>query len=195
MAALSSGDDTNDAIAFRPCILWFTGLSAAGKTSCADEVSSRLERLGCSVFQLDGDVVRQQQSRDLGFSDDDRRENILRVGSMARERLQKREEVVLVALISPFRSARDLVRRSVAPGQFVEIFVDAPLAVCEQRDPKGLYRRARAGEIKHFTGIDSRFEPPQQPELVLNSAVHAVGTLADQVMGYLKSNGYIRHTE
>ena len=114
---------------------------------------------------------------------------------MARERLQKREEIVLVALISPFRSARDLVRRSVAPRQFVEIFVDAPLAVCEQRDPKGLYRRARAGEIKHFTGIDSRFEPPQRPELVLNSAVHAVETLADQVMGYLKLNGYIRHTE
>ena len=172
---------------YSPCILWFTGLSAAGKTVAARAVLQRLAARTCPVHWLDGDVVRRTQSKDLGFSDEDRHTNIVRVGALARDRMLLHDEIVLVSLISPFKSARQIVRDSVAPKKFIEIFVDAPLSVCEKRDPKGLYKKARAGQIKQFTGIDSIFEEPESPEIRLMSAQKSVEALADEVISYLVS--------
>lgn len=150
----------------RPCVLWFTGLSGAGKSTLADLVEQELHRRGCQTMSLDGDNLRHGLCRDLGFSDADRAENIRRVAEVARL-MTEAGLIVLVSLISPFREDRDQARALLPPGEFVEIFVDTPLAECERRDRKGLYRRARAGEIVNFTGVDSPYEAPLQPELHL----------------------------
>ena len=152
----------------QPRLLWFTGLSAAGKTTIATRLDRRLHGLGRHTFLLDGDAMRQGLSNDLGFSDDDRVENIRRAGEVARLMVDS-GLIVLAAFISPFRADRRLVRGLFPVGQFSEIFVDAPLAVAEARDPKGLYRRARAGEIPRFTGIDSPYEPPEAAELRIDT--------------------------
>ena len=149
-----------------PCLLWFTGLSGAGKSTISSRVEARLADLGRHTYLLDGDVLRQGLCRDLGFDAEARHENIRRMGETARLMVDA-GLIVLSAAISPFRQDRELVCALFAPGEFIEIFVDAPLATCEARDPKGLYRRARAGMIAGFTGIDSPYEPPQSPELHL----------------------------
>ena len=170
-------------------------MSAAGKTVTAQAVSERLVARSCRVHWLDGDIVRRTESKDLGFSDEDRHTNIIRVGALARERMLQHDEIVLVSLISPFKSARNEVRESVDPKKFIEIFVDAPLAICEQRDPKGLYRKARAGEITQFTGIDSAFEAPECPEIRLRSSLKSVETLAEEVISYLVARKYLVGTQ
>ena len=152
----------------QPRLLWFTGLSAAGKTTIATRLERRLHGLGRHTFLLDGDAMRQGLSNDLGFSDDDRVENIRRAGEVARLMVDA-GLIVLAAFISPFRADRRLVRALFPLEQFAEIFIDAPLAVAEARDPKGLYRRARAGEIPRFTGIDSPYEKPESPELTVDT--------------------------
>ena len=151
-----------------PRILWFTGLSGSGKTTIANRVERLLFNAGRHTYLLDGDKVRRGLSRDLSFTDADRVENVRRVGEVAKMMLDA-GLIVLVSLISPFRADRGMVRRMVGEGEFVEIFVDAPLEVCESRDPKGLYSRARAGEIKNFTGLDSPYEAPENPDIRLDT--------------------------
>ncbi len=164
-----------------PRVLWFTGLSGAGKSTIANQVEKRLHARGCHTFLLDGDNVRHGLNRDLGFTDEDRVENIRRVAEVARLMVDA-GLIVLVSFISPFRAERQMARERFAPGEFVEIFVDVPLEVAESRDVKGLYRKARAGQIPNFTGIDSPYEPPQTPELHLYADGEALDAMADQVV-------------
>lgn len=168
-----------------PRLLWFTGLSAAGKTTIANALDRRLHALGRHTAFLDGDNLRHGLSRDLGFSDADRVENIRRVGEVGRLMVDA-GLIVLAAFISPFRADRALVRGLFSPEQFVEIHVDAPLSVVEARDPKGLYRRARAGEIARFTGIDSPYEVPDAPELRIDTTVLAADEAAELILRRLE---------
>ncbi len=167
-----------------PRVLWFTGLSGAGKSTIANRVEKRLHALGYHTFLLDGDNVRHGLNRDLGFTDEDRVENIRRVAEVARL-MADAGLIVLVSFISPFRAERQMARERFEPGEFVEVFVDVPLAVAEARDVKGLYRKARAGQIPNFTGIDSPYEPPLQPELHLRADGDNAQALAAQVLAAL----------
>ncbi|PLK58902.1 adenylyl-sulfate kinase [Candidatus Palibaumannia cicadellinicola] len=151
----------------RSAVLWFTGLSGAGKSTLASALEQTLYSKGVSTYLLDGDNVRHGLCRDLGFSDDDRRENIRRVGEVARLMLDA-GLIVLSALISPHCRERQMVRDMLPVGRFIEVFVDTPLTICQARDPKGLYNQVRRGKLHNFTGIDSIYQPPQQPEIHLN---------------------------
>ncbi|MCP5198555.1 MAG: adenylyl-sulfate kinase [Gammaproteobacteria bacterium] len=174
----------------RGVVLWFTGLSGAGKSSVANAVDGLLHARGVHTYLLDGDNVRHGLNNNLGFSAADRSENIRRIGEVARL-MADAGLVTLSAFISPYRADRDRVRSIVGDGGFVEILVQASLETCEARDPKGLYRKARAGEIKDFTGIDAPYEPPLAPELVLDSDLRDVATLAAEVVTFLERNGYL----
>jgi len=173
-----------------PCVLWFTGLSGAGKSAVSDLVEQRLNRMGKHTMLLDGDNVRHGLNRDLGFTDEDRVENIRRVAEVGRLMVDA-GLITLVSFISPFRSERQMARDMLAEGEFLEIFVDAPLEVCERRDPKGLYKKARAGEIPNFTGIGSPYEPPESPELRLAAGERAPEELADEVIRALEARGML----
>nr|NIS40494.1 sulfate adenylyltransferase subunit CysN [Desulfuromonadales bacterium] len=174
----------------RPCVLWFTGLSGAGKSTAANHIEQKLQAEGRHTYLLDGDNVRHGLNKDLGFTDADRVENIRRVAEVAKLMVDA-GLIVLVSFISPFRSERRMARDLLEEGEFVEVFMDTPLEVCEERDPKGLYKRARAGEIKNFTGIDSLYETPENPEVTLKSHQHGVEDLADQVIDFLRSMRYV----
>jgi len=174
----------------RAAILWFTGLSGAGKSTIANLVEAALHRRGAHTIMLDGDNVRRGLNKDLGFTEVDRVENIRRVGEVARL-MTDGGLIVLCSFISPFRAERQAVREMAAPDEFLEIFVDAPFELVVARDPKGLYKRALAGEIKNFTGVDQPYERPETPELVLNSAVETAEALADKVVGELARRGFI----
>tara|TARA_B110000211_G_C14079817_1_gene553968 strand:+ start:2707 stop:3237 length:531 start_codon:yes stop_codon:yes gene_type:complete len=152
----------------KPSVIWFTGYSGAGKSSLSSEVEKQLNTLGLKTSSLDGDIVRTGLCQDLGFSKQDREENIRRIGHVAQQMVDA-ELIVLCAFISPFRASRDKVRALFNVGDFIEVFVDTPLAVCEHRDIKGLYKKARAGEIKEFTGINSPYEKPLSPEVHIKS--------------------------
>jgi bifunctional enzyme CysN/CysC len=167
-----------------PAILWFTGLSGAGKSTIANLVEARLHALGAHTYLLDGDNIRHGLNRDLGFTDADRVENIRRVAEVAKL-FADAGLIVLVSFISPFRAERQMARELVEPGLFQEVFVDTPIDICRQRDPKGLYRKADAGEIKHFTGIDSPYEPPEAPEFHLRTDVKSAEALADEMVSGL----------
>ncbi len=175
----------------KPCILWFTGLSGSGKSTIANALEQRLFELGHHTYLLDGDNVRHGLNKDLGFSDADRVENIRRIGEVAKLFVDA-GLIVMTAFISPFRSDRELVRKLVPEGEFLEIFVDTPLEVCEQRDPKGLYKKARAGQIKNFTGLDSPYEAPDAPELVLETANQDVAACVASVITELAKRGYVK---
>lgn len=200
--------DRERAAGHKGCVLWFTGLSGCGKSTLANLVDRRLHDRGCHTFVLDGDNVRhglnaapalleQRHGPDfakrfgLGFGPQDREENIRRIGAVA-ELFTQAGIITLTAFISPYRRDRDAVRAMLPPGDFVEIHVQAPLEVCESRDPKGLYKKARAGEIKGFTGIDDPYEEPLRPEIVVDSAATPADVLADQVIGWLEKAGMIR---
>lgn len=191
----------------RGCVVWFTGLSGCGKSTVANAVDQKLHERGVRSYLLDGDNVRHglnatpqmlaehygQSFADrfgLGFGQQDREENIRRVGAVARL-LCDAGLVTLTAFVSPYRDDRDAVRASLADGDFIEVFVDAPLDVCESRDPKGLYKKARAGQLKDFTGIDAPYESPTTPELVLKSAESPPEALAEQVLRFLHGAGKI----
>jgi bifunctional enzyme CysN/CysC len=174
----------------KPAILWFTGLSGAGKSTIANLVESRLHARGFHSMLLDGDNIRHGLNKDLGFTDIDRVENIRRVGEVAKL-MTEAGLIVLCAFISPFRAERQMVRELVAEGEFIEIFVDTPLDECIARDPKGLYKRALAGEIRDFTGVGQPYEAPQAPDLVLGAAGVDAETLADQVIHDLVRRGLI----
>jgi bifunctional enzyme CysN/CysC len=174
----------------KPCVIWFTGLSGAGKSTIADLVEQRLHRLGRHTYTLDGDNVRHGLNKDLGFTEADRVENIRRVGEVARL-FADAGLIVLCSFISPFRSERRMARALMAAGEFLEVFVDAPLDVCAQRDPKGLYAKARAGKIRNFTGIDSPYEAPEAAELTLDTSRADAAQCAEQVVGLLRERGLI----
>ncbi len=168
----------------RPAVLWFTGLSGAGKSTIANLVERKLAELGCHTFLLDGDNVRHGLNRDLGFTEADRIENIRRVGEVARL-MADAGLIVLTAFISPFRAEREMVREMMAEGEFIEVFVDTPLAEAEKRDSKGLYAKARAGELKNFTGIDSPYEAPQAPEIRIDTTAMDAEEAADIIVAEL----------
>ncbi len=174
----------------KPAVLWLTGLSGAGKSTIANAVERTLAAERRHTYILDGDNVRHGLNRDLGFTDADRVENIRRVAEVAKLMVDA-GLIVLVSFISPFRSERRLAREMVGPNEFVEIFVDTPLEICIDRDPKGLYKKAQAGEIKNFTGIDSLYEPPEAPELVLHADTVDVAANAAIVVAYLRKHGFI----
>ena len=171
-------------------ILWFTGLSGAGKSSLAHAVEEKLHQINCHTFVFDGDNVRHGLCADLGFSADDRVENIRRVGEMAKLFVEA-GVIALTAFISPFRSDRERVRSLVPHSDFLEIYCHCSLEVCEQRDVKGLYKRARAGEIKDFTGISSPYEAPTDPELVVETGTLSMEDSVAQVMDLLRERGII----
>jgi len=196
----------------RGCVVWFTGLSGSGKSTVANAVDFKLHQAGAACYVLDGDNVRhglnaspellqpvhgqEYASRfGLGFGAQDREENIRRTGAVA-ELFCAAGLITLTAFVSPYRRDRDMVRRAVesngSAGDFVEVFVDTPLEICESRDPKGLYKKARAGEIRNFTGIDAPYEPPASAELVLAAGDTPVENLADQVIEYLRIAGKVR---
>ncbi|MCS5706731.1 adenylyl-sulfate kinase [Synechococcus sp. FGCU-3] len=174
----------------RSAILWFTGLSGAGKSTLANAVNSALFEQGMACYVLDGDNVRHGLCKDLGFSDADREENIRRIGEVARLFVDA-GVVALTAFVSPFKADRDKVRALVEPGDFIEIYCAADLGVCEQRDTKGLYAKARAGEINEFTGISSPYEAPESPELSIDTGSQDLDACVAQVLAYLESKGII----
>ncbi|MES1212991.1 MAG: adenylyl-sulfate kinase [Singulisphaera sp.] len=187
------------------CVIWFTGLSACGKSTVSNLVDHKLHARGVHSYVLDGDNVRHGLNAGpgmlkerhgeefakrfgLGFSAQDREENIRRIGAVAKL-FAESGTIALTAFISPYRRDRDAVRASMLPGDFIEIFVDAPIEICEARDPKGLYKKARAGELKGFTGIDDPYEAPNSPELVLDAGKKDAETLANEVVAYLEKSG------
>jgi bifunctional enzyme CysN/CysC len=185
-----SKDDRAALKAQKPCVLWLTGLSAAGKSTIADLVEQSLYRAGRHTILLDGDNIRHGLNRDLGFTDEDRVENIRRVAEVAKLMVEA-GLIVIVSFISPFRSERRMARGLFGATEFIEIYVDTPIEVCEARDPKGLYKLARAGKLPNLTGIGSPYEPPEQAELVLAAGTKPAQVLADEVLATLRRRDVI----
>ena len=173
----------------KPCILWFTGLSGSGKSTIANAVEVKLAELRKHTYLLDGDNVRYGLNKDLGFSDSDRVENIRRIGEVS-NLFADAGIIVLSAFISPFREDREIVRTLAKEGEFIEVFIDTSLEVCEQRDPKGLYVKARRGEIPDFTGISSPYEAPEKPEIHIKDGL-SIEESADVIVSYLHNKNYI----
>lgn len=188
--SLVSRADREEQAGHRSAILWFTGLSGAGKSTVAHAVEQRLFELGCRTFVFDGDNVRHGLCADLGFSPEDRVENIRRIGEMSKLFIEA-GVIALTAFISPFRADRDRVRSLVDAGDFLEIYCHCPIEVCEQRDVKGLYAKARQGLIKDFTGISSPYEPPLNPDLDLDTARQSLEDCVQQVLSLLHARGII----
>ncbi len=174
----------------KSAILWFTGLSGSGKSTLSSAVEAYLHKQGASTFVLDGDNIRQGLCNDLGFSDGSRKENIRRIGEVSKLMMDA-GVITMTAFISPFRKDRRIVRDITNEGDFIEIFCNANLEVCEKRDPKGLYKKARAGEIKEFTGISSPYEVPEHPELIVETGTQTVEESVAQVIDYLKNCNFI----
>lgn len=168
----------------RPVCVWLTGLSASGKSTLANALEAQLLELGRHTYLLDGDNVRHGLNKDLGMSAEDRAENIRRVGEVARL-MTDAGLIAITAFISPFQEDREKVRALFAQGDFIEVFVDTPLSVCEQRDPKGMYKKARAGQITGFTGIDSPYDPPPNPELRINTQDKSVTQCIEELLAFL----------
>jgi adenylylsulfate kinase len=175
----------------KPRVIWFTGLSASGKSTIAGALEQMLTVQGYHTYLLDGDNVRHGLCHDLGFSDGDRQENIRRVGEVAKL-MADAGLITLAAFISPFRADRRLVREIMPEGQFIEVFVDADLSVCRERDPKGLYAKAERGEIKQFTGIDSPYEAPEKPEVHIRAGEVSVAEAVNQLLAYLHETGTLQ---
>ncbi len=170
----------------QPCVLWLTGLSGVGKSTIADRLEQKLSAMGKHIYLLDGDNVRHRLNKDLGFTDQDRVANIRRVAEVAKL-MADAGLIVIVALISPFRSKRHMARNMMADGEFVEIFVDTPIDICEARDPKGLYAKVCKGDLVNFTGIDSPYEQPQNPELRIDTTELSANESADVVVQFLRT--------
>jgi adenylylsulfate kinase len=171
-------------------VIWFTGLSGSGKSTLAHSVEEELHNLDCRTFVLDGDNVRHGLSSNLSFSDDDRKENIRRIGEAAKLMMES-GVIAMTAFISPFKKDRNLVRQLLPQGDFIEIYCNASLEACESRDVKGLYKRARAGEIKNYTGIDSPYEAPDNPELIIDTESESLEESVTKVIDFLKSKEII----
>lgn len=174
----------------KPCILWFTGLSGSGKSTIANAVENRLFELGKHTYLLDGDNIRMGLNKGLGFSNEERVENIRRIGEVAKLFVDS-GTIVLTAFISPFIADRQQVRDLVKKEEFIEIFINTPLEVCENRDPKGLYKKAREGKIPHFTGISSPYEAPHNPEIEIKNDSIKAEDAAAKIIRYLTEKGYL----
>ena len=175
----------------KSCVLWFTGLSGSGKSTIAHALDRQLFEHGCKSYVLDGDNIRHGLNKDLGFDAEDRKENIRRIGEVAKLFVDS-GTIVSCALISPFREDREQVRKMFAENEFVEIYVQCPVHVCERRDPKGLYGKARNGEVKNFTGISSPYEAPLNPEIMIQTHRTTVEQSVQLIMEYLRKNCIIR---
>ncbi|WP_437186652.1 adenylyl-sulfate kinase [Planctomicrobium sp. SH668] len=205
-----SSDKRRELMGNKGAVIWFTGLSGSGKSTIANTVDHKLHQLGKKTYVLDGDNIRFGLNKDkkslvekagfseeagarfgVGFSAEDRMENIRRIGEVSKL-FSDAAIITLTAFISPYRIDRDNVRKILAEGEFIEIYVKASLDTCEKRDPKGLYKKARAGELKGFTGIDAPYEEPENPELVLDSDGKGIEELADEVIAYLDAKGYLK---
>lgn len=174
----------------KPCLLWYTGLSGSGKSTVANAVDALLFQRGCHSYLLDGDNVRHGLNGDLAFSDSDRIENIRRISEVAKLFIDA-GLIVSTAFISPFAQDRKMAADKLEPGEFIEVFIDTPIEICEQRDPKGLYQMARAGEIKDFTGISSGYDIPQNPAIHVKTAEKSVQACAEQIVDYLIAKGFV----
>ena len=174
----------------KPATLWFTGLSGSGKSTIANHVDQLLFERGHHTYTLDGDNIRHGLNRDLGFTKEDRVENIRRIGEVSRL-MNNAGLIVMCSFISPYRAEREMVRNRAGEGVFVEVFVDTPLSVAEKRDVKGLYKRARAGEIKNFTGIDSEYQTPENPEIHIKTVESSAEDAASQIVEYLEAQGFL----
>jgi len=174
----------------KPCLLWYTGLSGSGKSTVANAVDALLFERACHSYLLDGDNVRHGLNGDLGFSDEARVENIRRISEVAKLFLDA-GVIVSTAFISPFASDRAMAKAKLEQGEFIEVFIDTPIEVCEQRDPKGLYKKARAGEIKEFTGIDSTYDVPESPQIHVKTAEQSIEACAQQIVNYLIEHQFI----
>ncbi len=175
----------------KACLLWYTGLSGSGKSTIANAVDALLFQRECHSYLLDGDNVRHGLNGDLGFSDEDRVENIRRISEVA-QLFVDAGLIVSTAFISPFAADREIAAKKLGAGEFIEVFIDTPIAICEQRDPKGLYKKARAGEIKDFTGIDSTYEAPENPAIHIDTSDKSIEQCAQQVVDYLIEHGFIK---
>lgn len=178
----------------KPCLLWYTGLSGSGKSTVANAVDALLFKLGCHSYLLDGDNVRHGLNGDLGFTDEARIENIRRISEVSKLFIDA-GLIVSTAFISPFTQDRASARAKLAQGEFIEVYIDTPISICEQRDPKGLYKKARAGEIKDFTGIDSSYDIPDNPEIHIKTAEQSIEACAKQIVSYLAKQGFINVNE
>ena len=174
----------------KPCIIWFTGLSGSGKSTIANAFEERLNKMKVHTYLLDGDNIRHGLNKDLGFSIEDRKENIRRIAEVAKLFVDA-GLIVITAFISPLKDDRNLTRSLVEKNEFIEVYVDTPLELCEQRDPKGLYKKARKGEIKEFTGIDSPYEPPKSPEIHIKTEDLTVEESVEKIIKYLKERKII----
>lgn len=174
----------------KPCLIWFTGLSGSGKSTVANALEKQLFIDGHHTYLLDGDNIRHGLSNDLGFSNDDRIENIRRIGEAAKLFVDA-GLIVMTAFISPFRGDREIARSLIDDNEFIEVYMSASLEVCEQRDPKGLYKKARAGIIPNFTGIDSDYEAPLKPEITLDTALDTTDECVVKIVNFLKQHHYI----
>ena len=189
-AATITKEDRHRMNGHKSAVLWYTGLSGAGKSTLANKVEEKLYEKGFHTYVLDGDNIRHGLNKGLGFSSEDRKENIRRIGEVAKLFVDA-GAFVSTAFISPYREDREMVRKLLPDGEFIEIFVNASLEVCEQRDTKGLYKKARAGEIKHFTGIDDPYEAPENAELIINTGEKDLEECAAEVIKYLEQKGYL----
>ncbi len=176
----------------KACTVWMTGLPASGKSTLAVALEKALWERSVHAYVLDGDNIRHGLNKDLGFSPADRNENIRRIGEVAKL-FTVAGVINVTAFISPYRNDRDQARRIMADGEFIEVFVDCPVSVCEQRDPKGHYKKARAGEIGEFTGVSAPYEPPLQPEIVVHTDRHTEAECVQQILTYLEEGGYVPH--
>jgi len=188
--SLITKEDREKLLKQKGCVIWFTGLSGSGKSTLAHAVEEKLYKMGHLTFVLDGDNIRHGLNKNLGFSPEDREENIRRIGEVAKLFAQA-GVITMTAFISPYRKDRDRARALLNDGEFIEVFVKVPLEVAEQRDPKGLYKKARAGEIKEFTGIDAPYEEPLNPELVIDTSQLSLEESAQKVIDYLKEKKII----
>jgi adenylylsulfate kinase len=183
-------EDRRESYGYRSCVLWFTGLPSAGKSTLANALCRRLHLKGVLSYVLDGDNVRHGLNKDLGFTSGDRKENIRRIGEVARLFVDA-GLIALTAFISPFREDRTQARRLLQPGDFIEIFLNCSPEICEQRDPKGMYQKARAGVIKDFTGVSAPYEEPENPEIIVDTGRMPIDACVEQLYDYLIQKGYI----
>ena len=179
---------------YKSCVIWFTGLSAAGKSTLANVLSKELHIMEVKNYVLDGDNIRHGLNKNLGFSHDDRKENIRRIGEVAKLFVDA-GLIAMAAFISPYREDRSNVRRLLGNGQFIEVFVKCPVSECERRDPKGIYKRARAGEIKEFTGVSAPYEEPENPEIILKTDEMSLEKCIKTLLNYLRENKYIQDSK
>jgi adenylylsulfate kinase len=183
-------DERRKSYNYKSCVIWFTGLSAAGKSTLANSLSTKLHILGIKSYVLDGDNIRHGLNKDLGFSPEDRRENIRRIGEVAKLFVDA-GVIAMTAFISPYREDRNNARKLLKEDEFIEVFVKCSLLECENRDPKGIYKKARSGEIKEFTGISAPYENPENPEIVLETDKASLEECIETILNYLLEKDYI----